>query len=93
MGGTGSNFNKVNKEFVEGILQKAETTHLVTRPFRYEDNKTRIQGMCFCCDDCCYYFTESQKRAIRVYTLNKLIWILVNSVVHVEMSAILGPAK
>ncbi|MGD2247921.1 MAG: 4Fe-4S binding protein [Candidatus Methanofastidiosia archaeon] len=62
MGGTGSNFKEVDNTFVEGILQEAETTHLVTRPFRYEDDKTRIQGICFCCDDCCYYFTESQNQ-------------------------------
>lgn len=58
MGGTGSNFREVDREFVESILKEAEDTHLVTRPFRYEDDKTRIQGICFCCDDCCYYFAK-----------------------------------
>ena len=57
MGGTGSNFREVDREFVEGILKEAEENHLVVRPFRYEDDKTSIQGICFCCDDCCYYFT------------------------------------
>ncbi|MBU7025472.1 MAG: 4Fe-4S binding protein [Theionarchaea archaeon] len=57
MGGTGSNFREVDREFVEGILAEAEDKHLITRPFRYEDEKTHIQGICFCCDDCCYYFT------------------------------------
>jgi len=58
MGGTGSHFREVDQEFVEGILKEAEDTHLVARPFRYQDDKTRIQGICFCCDDCCYYFVE-----------------------------------
>lgn len=58
MGGTGSNFREVDREFVEGILTEAEDKHLITRPFRYEDDKTSVQGICFCCDDCCYYFTE-----------------------------------
>lgn len=58
MGGTGSNLREVDREFVEGILTEAETTHLVPRPFRYEDDKTRVQGICFCCEDCCYYFVE-----------------------------------
>jgi ferredoxin len=58
MGGTGSGLKEVDRDFVEGILKEAEEKHLVNRPFRYEDDKTRIQGICFCCDDCCYYFTE-----------------------------------
>lgn len=61
MGGTGSGFREVDREFVEGILKEAESSHLVTRPFRYEDDKARIQGICFCCDDCCYYFRESSE--------------------------------
>ena len=56
MGGTGSGFKEVDRTFVETILKEAEKTHLVARPFRYEDDKTRVQGICFCCDDCCYYF-------------------------------------
>jgi ferredoxin len=60
MGGTGSNFHEVSREFVEGILKEAEEKHLVTRPFRYEDDKTRDQGICFCCDDCCGYFESDE---------------------------------
>jgi Pyruvate/2-oxoacid:ferredoxin oxidoreductase delta subunit len=59
MGGTGSGLKEVGKDFVEGILREAEETHLVARPFRYETDRARIQGICFCCDDCCYYFTEA----------------------------------
>ncbi len=60
MGGTGSGFKEVDRNSVESILKEAEETHLVNRPFRYEDDKTRIQGICFCCDDCCYYFVEEK---------------------------------
>lgn len=56
MQGTGSGFKEVDREFVEGILNEAADKHLVTRPFRYEADRTRDQGICFCCDDCCYYF-------------------------------------
>ena len=58
MQGTGSDFQEVNREFVEGILKEAEEKHLVTRPFRYEKDRTRDQGICFCCDDCCWYLTH-----------------------------------
>ncbi len=57
MTGTGTDFREVDHAFVEGILEEAEEKHLVCRPFRYMDDRTRIQGICFCCDDCCYYFT------------------------------------
>ena len=53
MGGTGSNFRKVDQKFAEGILKEAENKHLVTRPFRDEKDMSQIQGVCFCCDDCC----------------------------------------
>jgi ferredoxin len=56
MGGTGSDFREVDADFVAGIMKEAADKHLVVRPFRYEEDKTRVQGICFCCDDCCYYF-------------------------------------
>ncbi|MCP4229632.1 MAG: hypothetical protein GY771_05740, partial [bacterium] len=61
MGGTGSNFREVDSAFVSAIMQEAEAKLLVVRPFRYEDDKTRTQGICFCCDDCCYYFTGKEE--------------------------------
>lgn len=56
MQGTGSGWKQVDRAFVEDILKEAEEKHLVTRPFRYEADRTRDQGVCFCCDDCCAYF-------------------------------------
>jgi Pyruvate/2-oxoacid:ferredoxin oxidoreductase delta subunit len=56
MTGTGSDWKEVDREFVEGVLKEAEEKHLVTRPFRYDKDRTRDQGICFCCDDCCGYF-------------------------------------
>ncbi|TET23738.1 MAG: hypothetical protein E3J71_01385 [Candidatus Stahlbacteria bacterium] len=60
MQGTGSDFKEVNREFVEGILKEAAEKHLVTRPFRYDKDRTRDQGICFCCDDCCGYFKSDE---------------------------------
>lgn len=39
-----------------GLLKVAEEKHLVTRPFR-DETRTKVDGICFCCDDCCGYFT------------------------------------
>jgi NAD-dependent dihydropyrimidine dehydrogenase PreA subunit len=58
MGGTGTDFKEVDRAFVHGILKETEEKRLVSRPFRYEDDKSRVQGICFCCDDCCWYFTK-----------------------------------
>ena len=63
MGGTGSDFRMVSREFVDGIVQEARDKRLVVRPFRYEEDKTRTQGICFCCDDCCAYFNREESHA------------------------------
>ena len=59
MEGTGSDFREVDRKFVDGIIEEAKTKHLVPRPFRYDDNKEKTQGICFCCDDCCEYLQDS----------------------------------
>ncbi|MCK5051457.1 MAG: hypothetical protein KAS53_06960 [Candidatus Cloacimonetes bacterium] len=53
--GSGSNFHKVQKEFLEELFKEAEEKHLVTRPFRDSEDMTKTAGICFCCDDCCEY--------------------------------------
>lgn len=53
---TGSNHREVSLADVEEILREAEGKHLVTRPFRGETDRTRTDGVCFCCNDCCAYF-------------------------------------
>jgi ferredoxin len=62
MGGTGADFREVDADFVAGILDEAASKRLVARPFRYEEDKTRVQGICFCCDDCCYYFRGEEEK-------------------------------
>ena len=60
MGGTGSEFRKVDREFAYGIFEEAKRKRLVTRPFRDEIDMKETQGICFCCDDCCDYFTNPE---------------------------------
>jgi len=57
-GGTGPNFREVPKSHVEEIFREAEEKHLVTRPFRNPPDMIEITGICFCCNDCCEYFTN-----------------------------------
>ena len=59
---TGSEFREIYWANVEGILQEAADKHLVARPFRNEEDMTRVDGICFCCDDCCAYFRDPSAR-------------------------------
>jgi ferredoxin len=43
------------------IIEEAKSKHLVPRPFRSEDDKNVLDGICFCCNDCCYYFTANEE--------------------------------
>ena len=49
---SGSGRRRASAGEVEGILREAENARLVPRPFRNEE-RTGIDGICFCCDDCC----------------------------------------
>jgi ferredoxin len=62
MHGTGPDFREVGRDFVAGILQEAADKRLVARPFRYDDDRTRVQGICFRCDDCCYYLRGEKEK-------------------------------
>jgi len=57
-GGGGSCLREVPAALVEEIFREAEEKHLVTRPFRNEQDKAETDGICFCCDDCCEYFLD-----------------------------------
>lgn len=59
---TGSGFREISWADVEGILHEAAEKHLVTRPFRNQEDMTRADGICFCCDDCCAYFRDPNER-------------------------------
>lgn len=63
MTGTGTNFHKVDRGFVVDLFKEVEDKRLVTRPFRYDKDRTRNQGICFCCDDCCWYLTHLDEEA------------------------------
>ena len=60
-GSSGSGKREVSRAEVEAILLEAEEKHLVTRPFR-SDDRTRVDGSCFCCDDCCGYFLNPDEK-------------------------------
>ena len=57
-GSGGSGRKEISRDDVEEILREAEDKHLVTRPFRNEENMTQTEGICFCCDDCCVHFLK-----------------------------------
>ena len=61
IGASGSGKKEVTRTDVEAMLTEAEEKHLVTRQFRNAD-RTRVDGSCFCCDDCCGYFLDPKEK-------------------------------
>lgn len=53
-GGTGK--RAITKMELDEIFKEAEDKHLVLRPFKDYKTRTRVEGICFCCDCCCEYF-------------------------------------
>jgi ferredoxin len=62
--GEGSGRKEVTAAEVEALFGEAERAHLVVRPFRNEA-RTAAEGICFCCDDCCYYFQGAEAECDR----------------------------
>jgi len=58
---SGTGMHPATRDEVDGILGEAKERHLVARPFRNEDDHSIIDGICFCCDDCCCYFLDPEK--------------------------------
>jgi len=58
--GSGTGKKAVSFAEVQAILAEARTKRLVPRPYR-DDNRTAIDGICFCCDDCCSYFLNPEE--------------------------------
>ena len=52
---SGSGKRRIDRGEVERILGDAGVRRLVARPFRNAE-RTLVEGICFCCDDCCEYF-------------------------------------
>jgi len=59
---SGSGLREISRDEVAGILKEAADTFLVARPFRNENDRSVVEGICFCCDDCCWYFTKPDEK-------------------------------
>jgi MinD superfamily P-loop ATPase len=58
-GGTGR--REISLAEVEDIFREAKEKHLVIRPFRSDADRRVVDGICFCCDDCCGYFLDEDE--------------------------------
>ena len=52
----GSGKREISRVELNEIFDEAKEKHLVSRPFRNETDRTKTEGICFCCDDCCWHF-------------------------------------
>ena len=55
-GSGGSGRKEISRAELDKIFREAEEKHLVIRPFRNDKDRTKTEGICFCCDDCCWHF-------------------------------------
>ena len=60
IGSSGSGKKSITPAQAMEILDEAKNKNLVTRPFR-DDSRTKTDGICFCCDDCCGYFLDQNE--------------------------------
>jgi ferredoxin len=58
---SGSGKRPASAAEVAEIFREAARARLVTRPFR-DEARTAVEGICFCCDDCCGYFRDPGER-------------------------------
>jgi NAD-dependent dihydropyrimidine dehydrogenase PreA subunit len=56
---------EISLDEVGDILREVEEKRLVPRPFRDYETRTRTEGICFCCDDCCGYFLNPEETCDR----------------------------
>lgn len=52
----GSNKDEADRDAVDQLFKEAKEKHLIPRPFRNDGDPSKLDGICFCCDDCCSYF-------------------------------------
>jgi Pyruvate/2-oxoacid:ferredoxin oxidoreductase delta subunit len=60
-GSSGSGKRRIDRVDAEAVLSTARDCGLVARPFR-NAQRTAVEGICFCCDDCCGYFLDPTER-------------------------------
>lgn len=60
-GASGNGKRPIDRRAADEILNEARSCGLVARPFRSE-SRTAVEGICFCCDDCCGYFLDPTEK-------------------------------
>jgi Pyruvate/2-oxoacid:ferredoxin oxidoreductase delta subunit len=60
---SGSGMREITLTDVLSLFDEATEKRLVARPYRNESQPAVTDGICFCCDDCCEYFTKSDSMA------------------------------
>ncbi len=59
---SGSGMHAISFDDARRILQEARQKMLVARPFHVPGDPTKVEGICFCCDDCCGYFLDPTEK-------------------------------
>lgn len=59
---SGTGKRKITRRQAEGLLKEAAEKRLVARPFRDDETRSVVEGICFCCPCCCGYFHNPEDR-------------------------------
>jgi len=59
--GSGTGKRTASREEAMALLTEAGDKGLVTRPFRDVEHPDKLDGICFCCPECCYYFQHPEE--------------------------------
>jgi len=59
----GQELREIDRLEAEALVDYAQQKGLVCRPFRDPQTFQQVEGICFCCDDCCAYFLHPEEES------------------------------
>jgi ferredoxin len=54
------NLRKATRDEALALVAEADARGLISRPFRNADDPQKLDGVCFCCPECCHYFNHPE---------------------------------
>ena len=65
---------KISKARAQELMRYGKEKKLLARPFRNGKDPSIIEGVCLCCDDCCYFFTMGDEQSDKGKLIENTKW-------------------
>ena len=65
---------KITKAEAQKLIKYGHEKKLVARPFRNSKDPSIIEGVCLCCDDCCFFFTKGNEQSDKGKLIESTDW-------------------